>query len=186
MEQDVVEQAKALHKIRGLLPPEGFGQAKKQLLDCVKEFSHLTALMEIDGFMDNADVIYLKNKLTPHQVVLAPVAVARAPVTLGSGLDVTTALCLIVTVKEDEVNSIRSVFDKAFKRWPPHVNLFFPFVPHAAFDEYAERIGRAIESFGDFELLFDKPAFFSQGKGQNTFNLQPKNDAKLQVQKFHK
>ena len=40
-----------------------------------------------------------------------------------------TSLC-VIPPKElwDEINKIRKNHDKAFDRWPPHINILFPFV----------------------------------------------------------
>jgi 2'-5' RNA ligase len=105
---------------------------------------------------------------------------AIGPTLLDSGLDVTTALCLVVDVKADAVNAVRVKHDKACARWPPHINFVFPFVPFSQFPAVGDAIALAIASFGEFELVLDNVSHFSQGKGKCTFNLQPTDDSKLQ------
>lgn len=161
-------KAKSLLKVRSLLGETAFVAAKKQLLQQVKSADKLAQLLEIE-FVDAKDL-----------QDLAPKSSSKPPPVLDSGLDVTTAFCLIVDVKTAIVNEIRSKFDKAFERWPPHINLFFPFVPFADFGDFGDRIGRAVEGFGEFDLPLDSASFFSQGKDRCTFNLQPSDDSQLQ------
>ena len=40
-----------------------------------------------------------------------------------------TALAFVLpTAVQAQVQSIRKVYDKAYTRWPPHINFFFPFL----------------------------------------------------------
>ena len=41
-----------------------------------------------------------------------------------------TALTFVLPDEvHDKINEIRSVSDKAYPRWMPHINFIFPFVP---------------------------------------------------------
>jgi len=60
--------------------------------------------------------------------------------------------------------------DRAYPRWPPHINFIFPFVPEDQFDAVFRSLTDA-----DFEpqsLKFDSIGYFSQGKNA-TFHLKP-------------
>ena len=169
-------QAQSLLSLRALLGESAFLDAKTKLLASAKTTEVLAALMEVPGFLDSSDIARLSGK--------AASAAAAEPKgkLLDSGLDVTTALCLIVNgvSNDNAIQSVRQAYDAAFERWPPHINFFFPFLPVSQFPELEDRIGRAIETFGPFELVLDKPSFFSQGKGKVTFNLQASDESKLQ------
>jgi len=95
-------------------------------------------------------------------------------------MDVTTALTVVIPSEfHDHINTIRQKYDKAFPRWMPHINLLFPFVGEESFEEIEEMLQPKLEEFGPIELTFDKITHFTQKK-QNTYNLQPKDDARLQ------
>ena len=50
-----------------------------------------------------------------------------------------TALCLIPPQSLwPAINRVRSLNDKAYGKWPPHINLVYPFVPPAMLSEAAE------------------------------------------------
>jgi endonuclease/exonuclease/phosphatase family metal-dependent hydrolase len=52
-----------------------------------------------------------------------------------------TALCLIPPQHVcDEINKLRSLYDKAYEKWPPHVNLVYPFVSPERLSEAKEKI----------------------------------------------
>ncbi len=169
-----LNKAKSLIQLKSILDETSFANAKKQILERVRTADDLANLFEL-GFVERKDFEEIRTRVTAQQKQ------KQQPPVLQSGLDVTTALCLVIDCKSDEISSVRSKFDKAAKRWPPHINLFFPFVPVADFSSVAARLQNILWNFGSFDLLLDNPSFFSQGKGQVTFNLQPGDDAKLQV-----
>ncbi|KAF2444508.1 hypothetical protein P171DRAFT_33737 [Karstenula rhodostoma CBS 690.94] len=52
-----------------------------------------------------------------------------------------TALCVIPPRHWcEEIDKLRSLYDKAFEKWPPHVNLIYPFVSLERLPEAKERI----------------------------------------------
>ncbi len=179
MEQSVAEQAKSLLAVRALIGVAAFDKAKADLIEKLSSGDQLAQLMDLDGFLTADDVMSLAKKLTAAS---APPPARNAAV-LDSGLDTTTALALLIDDADlvARVNSIRKDHDSAFGRWMPHINFLFPFVTLAKFAHYGDTIGRAIETFGPFEVVLDSYSFFSQGKGKCTFNLQPSDDSKLQA-----
>lgn len=54
-----------------------------------------------------------------------------------------TALAIVATENIEEVQAIREKHDPAFQRWPPHINIAFPFVPPERFEEVAEVLTKA-------------------------------------------
>lgn len=74
-----------------------------------------------------------------------------APVVVGS---YQTALCIIPPAHIcRQINSLRALYDKAHDRWPPHINLIYPFVT-------VENLPRAIELIRSTLLLFDPKSIY--------------------------
>jgi hypothetical protein len=73
--------------------------------------------------------------------------------TLANGLSTTTALALIVDPGAlcTSINVIRAEHDKAFPRWMPHVNFYFPFVPIESFPAMSVRISAILKSIDPFD-----------------------------------
>jgi len=63
------------------------------------------------------------------------------------------------------VNEIRLAYDRAAKRWPPHINFMFPFIPVEQFEEAREKLEAELQNESAFEVVLEKIGFFSQGKG---------------------
>lgn len=86
-------------------------------------------------------------------------------------MDTSTALTFVLPNEvHDKINEIRSVSDKAYPRWMPHINFIFPFVPPTEFSSVAEKL-KDLE-FSPFKVVFDSIGYFSQGKNV-TFHLKP-------------
>jgi hypothetical protein len=77
----------------------------------------------------------------------------------------TTALAIVVT-PADDVDALRKDHDKAYGRWPAHVNLLFPFVPVDEFGAAESALSQALSknnvSFA-CTLKFDRIASFPHG-----------------------
>jgi 2'-5' RNA ligase len=95
--------------------------------------------------------------------------------------DVTTALTIVIPPGNlyDKVNFIRRKYDRAYPRWMPHINLYFPFVPIESFDDVTTRLRDALTGFGPMELNLSQIAYFKQ-QSQVTFHLAPEDDSRLQ------
>lgn len=97
--------------------------------------------------------------------------------------DVTTALAWVLPSAHcSTVNTIRSQYDRAFKRWGnPHINMIFPFVSVECFPEVQQRLQKEIQlqQFEQFEVVLDEVGWFSQGKGQLTVHLKPSNKSQF-------
>lgn len=91
-----------------------------------------------------------------------------------------SALCVLVPPHED-LQAVRRQHDQAYDRWPPHINLVFPFVDHL--DD--PRIDDAIRGFGAFEVtLSNKLDFFAQRK-QRTVHMVPSVDTERSLAALH-
>jgi 2'-5' RNA ligase len=89
---------------------------------------------------------------------------------------VQTALCLIPPENVwEQIQSIRSVHDKAYPRWMPHINLVYPFAPESEFDNIKTQLDAALNKKNPFEIEFDQTSlnYFKQ-KSECTFHLRPK------------
>jgi len=74
-----------------------------------------------------------------------------------------TALCFIPPQSIwDPIQDIRRKLDKSFNRWPPHINLLFPFIPEQYFDEAAKLITEQLAHIEPFELTFDGVSCFEK------------------------
>lgn len=54
---------------------------------------------------------------------------------------------------------IRSVHDKAYKRWPPHINLLYPFLPEDSIAGYIPAIMRELSAVSPFKVTFGQEGF---------------------------
>ncbi|KAK3353558.1 2'-5' RNA ligase superfamily-domain-containing protein [Lasiosphaeria hispida] len=84
-----------------------------------------------------------------------------------------TALCIIPPRSLwPAIDSLRSLYDKAYEKWPPHVNLIYPFVPADLLPAAAEHIQTALSRRGGerLALSLDVPGVFAR-KRDNTIYL---------------
>jgi hypothetical protein len=51
---------------------------------------------------------------------------------------VVTSACVVIPPQKlwNQIQQIRSLYDKSFERWPPHINLIYPFIPESLFETY--------------------------------------------------
>lgn len=92
-----------------------------------------------------------------------------------------TALCIIPPENLwKPIQMIRSIHDKAYARWMPHINLIYPFVPESEFDQTKEKLERVLQEQTPFDIEFDQSSiqYFKQKGQQCTFHLRPKISAK--------
>ncbi|KMU82441.1 hypothetical protein CIHG_00223 [Coccidioides immitis H538.4] len=91
-----------------------------------------------------------------------------------------TALCIVPPERLcGEIDRLRSFYDQTYGRWPPHVNLLYPFVAGESLPEATALIGAKLkawnENFGppDISILLDKADYIAPGKG-NLVHLVPR------------
>jgi 2'-5' RNA ligase len=81
------------------------------------------------------------------------------------------------------IQAIREQYDRQFRRWPPHVNLLYPFYPAERFDEAVTRLIAACAQFAPFEVTLAEFQFFRHSSRQATLWLAPEpKDNLLQLQ----
>jgi 2'-5' RNA ligase len=88
-----------------------------------------------------------------------------------------TALCLIPPENVwEQIQSIRSIHDKAYPRWMPHINLIYPFTPEGNFENIKTHLEPIINRKKPFQIEFDESSFgyFIQKDDGCTYHLQPK------------
>ncbi|EED15718.1 DUF455 domain protein [Talaromyces stipitatus ATCC 10500] len=75
-----------------------------------------------------------------------------------------TALCIIPpTHLAQDINRLRELYDKAYEKWPPHVNLIYPFVDPESLPQAAEFIRSTLAQncTEPFQFSLDKAGFFT-------------------------
>lgn len=91
-----------------------------------------------------------------------------------------TALCIIPPrCQWSKVDQLRSHYDRAYGKWPPHVNLVYPFVQVDALPRAAEAIqSLAQQEQKPFDVSLHSAGVF-QHRHDNTIYLNDENDAQL-------
>ena len=86
----------------------------------------------------------------------------------------TSALCFIPPIEaQEEIQRLRSQYDRQINRWPPHVNLCYPFVPLHEFEAGASRLAAALHGMAPFEINFRRLRHFAHSKTSFTAWLEP-------------
>jgi len=94
-------------------------------------------------------------------------------------METTTALTLAIPSEfQDNINTIRKLYDRAYPRWMPHINFIFPFVAEDKFDDIIERLSPKLKEFGSFELEINQIGHFKQGKNI-TVHIKPNDSSRL-------
>jgi len=72
------------------------------------------------------------------------------------------------------IQSIRRSHDKHYRRWPPHVNIIYPFVPEYEFDVAARVLQKALSSFAVIDdCTMARMGYFEHGRSSCTAWLAP-------------
>jgi 2'-5' RNA ligase len=82
------------------------------------------------------------------------------------------------------IQAIRERHDRQFRRWMPHINLFYPFYPPERFDQTLPRLVDACARIAPFAVTLAEFRFFQHSSRQATLWLapEPREDlARLQV-----
>ncbi|CAF1457117.1 unnamed protein product [Adineta steineri] len=89
---------------------------------------------------------------------------------------VETALCIIPPENVwEQIQTIRSIHDKAYPRWMPHINLIYPFVPENNFDNIKVQLELICNRRKPFQIQFNQSSFeyFKQRGDLCTYHLRP-------------
>ena len=91
-----------------------------------------------------------------------------------------TALCIIPPKSQwSSVDRLRGLYDKAYGKWPPHVNIVYPFVDVANLENAVDQVQNGLSTWlaapktgtVDRRVCLDSAAFFAQRDKQNTLYL---------------
>ncbi|KAK2747752.1 hypothetical protein FQN57_001782 [Myotisia sp. PD_48] len=89
-----------------------------------------------------------------------------------------TALCIIPPPHLwQDVNRLRSLYDQAYGKWPPHINLVYPFVPTDRLPDAIQLIQQKLSDFKQTVYLHSGNAGFFRTRQDNTIHLTLENDA---------
>ncbi|ORX92941.1 LigT-like protein [Basidiobolus meristosporus CBS 931.73] len=74
----------------------------------------------------------------------------------------------------DQIQEIRQAHDKHVKRWPPHINLLYPFLPYENFSETAlPTLTRALSTIRPFSIRLGRFSWFQHSRNSFTVWLKP-------------
>ena len=89
----------------------------------------------------------------------------------------TTALCWVPAVEsQPPIQALRLAHDRQIDRWPPHVNVLYPFVPEAEFEAAAGRLEAALRPLPAFGVTLSRLDRFVHGRRGLTAWLAPEPD----------
>jgi len=74
------------------------------------------------------------------------------------------------------IQAIRSMHDKAYVRWLPHINLIYPFVPANEFPQIVNGFTAGMAQVQPFTVTFDSFDFFEHGPRSCTLFLKPRTE----------
>ena len=86
----------------------------------------------------------------------------------------TSALCWIpASEQQPTIQALRRQYDKQINRWPPHVNMLYPFVPLAEFESAAARLSEVLRDHAPFSVVLSRVTSFRHSKKSLTAWLEP-------------
>jgi 2'-5' RNA ligase len=92
-----------------------------------------------------------------------------------------TACCVIPPVSLwPAIQALRERHDKSYLRWPPHINLAYPFVEPERIPEAVELLRASLGETMPFRLTLDKVSFFVHSKKSSTLWLGTEDETGLQ------
>ena len=90
----------------------------------------------------------------------------------------TSALCWVPQLEQQEpIQRLRLEHDRQIDRWPPHVNVLYPFVPEAEFEAAAAHLAAALEPRPAFAVTLRRLERFVHSKRSLTAWLAPEPDS---------
>ena len=77
----------------------------------------------------------------------------------------TSALCWVPAIeRQPPIQTLRLAHDRQIDRWPPHVNVLYPFVPEAEFEAAAGRLAAALQPLPAFGVTLGRLERFVHGR----------------------
>lgn len=90
-----------------------------------------------------------------------------------------SAICFIPPIEQlSYVQSIRSKYDRAYERWMPHMNLFFPFLESDKLEDSVKELEKVLCQVAPFEITFEKFDAFKRKKDA-TVHLAPQDNGEM-------
>jgi 2'-5' RNA ligase/endonuclease/exonuclease/phosphatase family metal-dependent hydrolase len=97
-----------------------------------------------------------------------------------------TALAIVVPPRlQSDINVLRKVHDKAYRRWQPHVNVVYPFVAPARLDEAISLLKKnlAHQELETLKLEVNEVGVFRHRKNATVF-MKPSNESEAMLRKL--
>lgn len=86
----------------------------------------------------------------------------------------TSALCWVPPISQQKpIQCLRAEHDRQIHRWPPHVNVLYPFVPFSEFDPAARLLAHVLQYVQPFSVTLRRLESFKHGKKSQTAWLVP-------------
>jgi len=80
-----------------------------------------------------------------------------------------------------QIQQIRKLYDKAYARWMPHINMVYPFIPGENFPDVVEDLKVSLSSISPFKIAFKDLGYF-QHKGSCTLWANPRTESNELIQ----
>ncbi|ELR14718.1 Endonuclease/exonuclease/phosphatase family protein [Acanthamoeba castellanii str. Neff] len=92
-----------------------------------------------------------------------------------NGRKVVTSAIIVSPPKDTwgPIQDIRLKFDKAYKRWMPHINLIYPFFPQSQFESVLPELKAGLAGVAPFTVRFETFDYFEHGASSCTLFLKP-------------
>jgi len=78
-----------------------------------------------------------------------------------------------------KVQDFRKIHDRQFRRWPPHINILYPFVAKKYYKEALPLIKKALIGIKPFEITFKEIRYFEHKSKRCTLYLAPNPKEKM-------
>ena len=94
-----------------------------------------------------------------------------------------SAICVVVP-EFDQIQTIRKQYDPAYPRWPPHINLIYPFYELEHFEKFYSKIQSTL-TVDPFTITFNSFGIFKQRK-VSVLYLEPDPESTKKLQQIYK
>lgn len=107
--------------------------------------------------------------ISDHLGVLVELALPRASATQAQPVVQSAAILELPKRHWAELQPIRLEHDRGYSRWMPHINLLYPFVPEAAFEDAAQLLAEQLATTPPFEVTLASIEHFTHEKTQTVW-----------------
>lgn len=81
----------------------------------------------------------------------------------------------------EQIQNIREIFDPAYERWMPHINIIWPFVPQSDFQNILPKVQELMKNIQPFPIVFKKIVSFPGNNGATYLDPQTPNQNIYQI-----